>query len=107
APFLLPTWTSFLGSSPPDVRALLDAGAALAVATDFNPGTSPVLSMPEAIAMACTLYGLPPLEGLTGATANPAWVLGIDDRLGRLAPGMRADVVLLDGPSFANVPYRP
>src|SRR5215208_6662585 len=67
---LLPTSTLFLASSPPDVRALLDAGAAVAIATDFNPGTSPVLSMPEAIATACSLYGLRPLEAL--ATATPS-----------------------------------
>ena len=63
---LLPTSTLFLGSSAPDVRALLDAGAAVAIATDFNFGTSPVLSMPEAIA--CSLYGLRPLEALAAAT---------------------------------------
>ena len=45
--------------------------------------------------------------GVIGATANPAWVLGIDDRVGTLEPGKRADLVLLDGPSFAHVPYRP
>jgi imidazolonepropionase len=48
-----------------------------------------------------------PLDALTAATANPAWVLGLDDRLGTLEPGKRADLVLLDGPSFAHVPYRP
>ena len=73
---LLPTSTLFLGSSPPDVRALLDAGAAVAIATDFNPGTSPVLSMPEAIATACSLYGLRPLEALAAATVNASAALG-------------------------------
>jgi imidazolonepropionase len=104
---LLPTSTFFLRATPPPVAAMREAGAALAIATDFNPGTSPVCSMPEAIAMACTLYGMEPLAALTAATANPAWVLGMADRLGTLEVGRRADVLLLDGPSFAQIPYRP
>ncbi len=104
---LLPTSTLVLRSTPPDVPALLAAGAVTAVATDFNPGTSPVLSMPEAIAMACSLYGLAPLEALTAATANPARVLGLEGSHGRLAPGARADLVVLDGDDFRQVPYRP
>src|SRR5918995_6264516 len=83
---LLPTSTLFLGSSPPDVRALLDAGAAVAIATDFNPGTSPVLSMPEAIATACSLYGLRPLEALAAATANASAALGLAPERG-FGPG--------------------
>jgi imidazolonepropionase len=104
---LLPASTFFLRAVPADVAALRSAGAAIAVATDFNPGTSPVCSMPEAIAMASTVYGLAPLEALTAATANPAHVLGLGDRLGRLEPGMRADLLVLDAPRFAAVPYRP
>jgi imidazolonepropionase len=104
---LLPSSTFTLRAAPAPVAALRDAGAALAIATDLNPGTSPVCSMPETIAMACSLYGMTPLEALTAATANAAWVLGIDDRVGTLEPGKRADLVLLDGPSFAHVPYRP
>jgi imidazolonepropionase len=107
AAVLLPTSTFTLRAAPAPVAALRDAGAALAIATDLNPGTSPVCSMPETIAMACSLYGMTPLEALTAATANPAWVLGIDDRVGTLEPGKSADLLLLDGPSFAHVPYRP
>jgi imidazolonepropionase len=107
AAVLLPASTLMLGAAPPPVDALRDAGAALAVATDLNPGTSPVCSIPETIALACSLYGLAPLEVLTAVTANAAWVLGLDDRLGTLAPGKRADLLLLDGPTFAHVPYRP
>src|SRR5437764_818984 len=80
------------------------SNATVAIASDFNPGTSPVLSMPEVVAMGCTLYGLDPLHALVAATANPAWVLGLDDRLGRLEPGLRADFAILEGPSFAQVP---
>ena len=104
---LLPTSTLFLGSSPPDGRALLDAGAAVAIATDFNPGTSPVLSMPEAIATACSLYGLRPLEALAAATVNASTVLGFAPERGTLAPGRPADLVVLDGDAFRMVPYRP
>ena len=107
AAVLLPASTLTLRATPPPVAALRDGGAALAIATDLNPGTSPIASMPETIAFACSLYGMTPLEALTAATANPAWVLGLDDRLGTLEPGKRADLVLLDGPTFAHVPYRP
>jgi len=107
AAVLLPASTFTLRASPAPVAALRDAGAALAIATDLNPGTSPISSMPETISFACSLYEMTPLDALTAATANPAWVLGLDDRLGTLEPGKRADLVLLDGPSFAHVPYRP
>ena len=107
AAVLLPASTLTLRAAPAPVAALRDAGAALAIATDLNPGTSPVCSMPETIALACSLYGMAPLEALTAATANAAWVLGLDDRVGTLEPGKHADLVLLDGPTFAHVPYRP
>ena len=103
---LLPTSTLFLGSSPPDVRRLLEAGAAVAIASDFNPGTSPVVSMPQVIATACSLYGLRPLEALAAATVNAAAALGLPER-GTLAPGRPADLVVLDGDAFRMVPYRP
>ena len=103
---LLPTSTLFLRSSPPDVRALLDAGAAVAIASDFNPGTSPVLSMPEVIATACSLYGLHPLEALAAATVNASAALGLAPERGTLAPGGPADVVVLEGDAFRLVPYR-
>jgi imidazolonepropionase len=107
AAVLLPASTFTLRAAPAPVAALREARAAIAIATDLNPGTSPVCSMPETIAMACSIYGMTPLEALTSATANPAWVLGLDDRVGTLEPGKRADLVVLDGPSFAHVPYRP
>jgi imidazolonepropionase len=103
---LLPASTFMLGSSPPPARALIDSNAAVAIATDFNPGTSPVLSMPEVIALACALYKLSPVEALVAATANPASVLGLDHDLGTLEPGKRADFIVLDG-TLEDVPYRP
>jgi imidazolonepropionase len=107
AAVLLPASTFFLRAEPAPAAELIDAGAAIALATDFNPGTSPVASMPEAIAMACTVYGLEPLAALTAATANPAWILGLDHDLGTLEVGKRADFLLLEEPDFAQVPYRP
>ncbi|MGH2671660.1 MAG: imidazolonepropionase [Actinomycetota bacterium] len=107
AAVLLPTSTLFLRASPPDVRGIIDAGAAVAIATDCNPGTSPVVSMPEAIATACSLYGMRPLEALAAVTIDPAWVLGLSDAHGTLAPGRRADLVILDDDAFRQVPYRP
>ena len=107
AAVLLPASTFMLRAGAPPARALVNADAIVTVASDFNPGTSPVLSMPEVVAIGCTLYGLDPLHALVAATANPAWVLGLDDRLGRLEPGLRADFAILEEPSFAQVPYRP
>lgn len=107
AAVVLPTSTFSLRASAPPVRALVDAGATLAVSTDFNPGTSASLSMPEAVTMACILYGLSPHEALTASTLNAAWVLGMSDELGSLEVGKRADIVVLDGDAFRQVPYRP
>jgi imidazolonepropionase len=77
----------------PPVAALRAAGVPMAVATDCNPGTSPLTSLTAAMSLACTLYGLAPGEALAGATREGARALGLEDR-GRLAPGMRADLCL-------------
>jgi imidazolonepropionase len=104
---LLPASTFFLRARPAPARALREAGVPIGLASDANPGTSPVVSMPEVIALAAGVYEVPPLEALTAVTLNPAWVLGLSDRLGTLEPGKRADIVLLEDASFAHVPYRP
>jgi imidazolonepropionase len=104
---LLPASTFFLRAEPPPALGLIASGAAVAIATDFNPGTSPVLSMPEVVALASTVYGLAPLGALSAVTINPAWVLGLSDRLGSLEPGKRADFLVLDAEDFRHVPYRP
>jgi imidazolonepropionase len=91
----------------PPARTLIDEGAIVALGTDLNPGTSPIHSMPFVISLACRLYGLRPLEALAAATVNAAYALRLHDEVGRLAPGMRADLVVLDGPAFDEVPYRP
>jgi imidazolonepropionase len=104
---LLPVSTLVLRAAPPPVDELLEAEAALALATDFNPGTSPCLSMPEVIAVAGSLYRLPTLTAIAAATLNSAWVLGLHDDRGSLEVGKQADFVVLDDPEPAMVPYRP
>lgn len=104
---LLPTSTLMLRAEPAPARALVDSGAIVGLATDFNPGTSPVLSMPEAIATACGLYRLTPNEALTAATLNAAAALGLAGETGSLEVGKSADIVVLEGEGFRQVPYRP
>ena len=107
AAVLLPVSTMFLGSSPPPVAELVAGGAAVALATDFNPGTSPCLSMPEVIAVGASLYRLPLAAAVTAATLNPAYVLGKQDLVGSLEVGKQADFVVLDSPDPQMLPYRP
>ncbi len=107
AAVLLPTSTLFIGAERPPVQHLVEAGGAVTLATDFNPGTSPCLSMPEVVAAAAALYRLPPPTALTAATLNPAWVLGLHDDAGSLEAGKRADFVVLDADDPAMIAYRP
>ncbi len=108
AAVLLPgaTFTLKQAKKPP-ARQLLEEGAIVALATDLNPGTSPISSMPFVIALACRTYGFDPLEALAAATVNGAVVLGLDTEVGRVSPGMRADLVILDIPSIDELAYRP
>jgi imidazolonepropionase len=76
-------------------RAFVDAGGTLAIATNYNPGSAPSLSMPMAIALGVRRLGLSVNEAIASATLNGAALLGLDDR-GAIAPGMRADLVILD-----------
>jgi imidazolonepropionase len=85
-------------------RALADAGAICVLATDCNPGTSPVASLPLVVGIAVRRYGWSAREALAACTHNAAWVLGYGDR-GSIEVGKRADLVLLDGP-VEHVPYR-
>jgi imidazolonepropionase len=96
-----------LAAQPPPIDALRKVSAALLLATDLNPGTSPVLSMPEVIALACSVYRLSPLEAIVASTANAAWVLGLHEEHGWLGPGSRADFVILDAAEPRMIPYRP
>ena len=86
-------------------RALADAGAITVIATDANPGTSPIVSMPLIIGLAVRRYGWTALEALVAATLNPAWLLRCSDTTGSLEVGKRADLVVLDGP-IENIAYR-
>ncbi len=86
-------------------RALADAGAIAVLATDANPGTSPVVSLPLIVGLAVRRYGWTPREALLAVTLNAAWVLRRSGETGSLEVGKRADVLVLDGPIEA-VPYR-
>jgi imidazolonepropionase len=102
---LLPASALFLGRPMPPGRALVDAGAAVALATDFNPGSAFCESLPLCCSLAATQLKLGPAEALSACTVNAAHVLGRADLLGRLAPGYRADVVLLDAPDWRHLVY--
>jgi len=88
----------------PRIDALREHGVAMAIATDLNPGTSPLRSLRLAMNMACTLFRLTPEEALRGATTNAAAALGLPDR-GTLAVGQRADVVVWDARHPAELAY--
>ena len=93
---LLPGAYITLGETQkPPVHAMREHGVPIAIATDCNPGTSPLTSIREAMALACRLFGLTPAECLAGATRNAARALGLDDR-GTIAAGRRADLALWD-----------
>jgi imidazolonepropionase len=101
---LLPASALVLGRPMPPARALVDAGAAIALATDFNPGSAFCESLPLVCALACTQLGLSPEEALSAATVNAAHVLGEPHR-GSLAADAPADLVLLDAPDWRYLAY--
>jgi imidazolonepropionase len=105
AAVLLPASALFLDRPMPPVRALVDAGAAVALATDFNPGSAFCESLPLVCSLAATQLRLAPGEALTACTVNAAHVLGRAGRIGRLAPGFAADIVLLDAPDWRYLAY--
>jgi imidazolonepropionase len=101
---LLPIAALYLARPMPPARALVEAGAVVALATDFNPGSAYCESLPVVCTLACTQLGLVPEEALSACTVNAAHVLGLGDR-GRLTPGARGDVVLLDAPDWRHLAY--
>lgn len=101
---LLPGVTLHLGIPAAPGRRLIDAGAAVAVGTDLNPGSSPLFSITAALALAVRLNGLTAAEALIAGTANAACALGLDDA-GRLEAGLRADFVALEGDDWRELIY--
>jgi imidazolonepropionase len=105
AAVLLPG-AEFLGAERvAPARDLADAGAICVLATDLNPGTSPICALPVVMGLAVRRYGWSVREALLACTLNAAWVLGLSGELGSLEVGKRADIVLLDTP-VAHLPYR-
>jgi imidazolonepropionase len=102
---LLPASALFLGRPMPPARALVQAGAAVALATDFNPGSAFCESLPLVCSLAATQLKLSPAEALAACTVNAAHVLGRADRIGRLEPGYAADIVLLNAPDWRHLAY--
>lgn len=103
---LLPATLFFLGKKQyAPARSLLHAGASVALATDFNPGTAPSPSMPLTLTMACSLMQMTPLEAITAATRGGARALRLND-VGVLAAGARADIVAWQVMSHVEIPYR-
>lgn len=86
-------------------RRLVEQGVPVALATDFNPGSCPILSMPLIVGLACLRRMLTPAEAIVAATLNAACALGLGDELGSLQPGKRADLVILEAPSHVHLAY--
>src|SRR5581483_1999726 len=92
---LVPGANYFLGLKQyPDARRLIDSGVAVALATDYNPGTSPTISMPMAMSLACTQMKMYPAEAIAAATINGAWSLRLAARKGSVEPGKDADLAI-------------
>jgi len=102
---LLPASALFLGRPMPPARELVDAGAAVAIATDFNPGSAFCESLPLVCSLAATQLHLTPAEALCACTVNAAHVLGLASATGRLAPGFRADLTLISAPDWRYFAY--
>jgi imidazolonepropionase len=101
----LPLASLYLGQKPMPARRLIEAGVALAVATDFNPGSAPSYHLPLALTLACTLQRMTPAESLKGATLYAARALGLEAAVGSLESGKRADFVILDAPDVNHWLY--
>ena len=103
---LVPGANYFLGLSRyPNARRLIEAGVAVALATDFNPGSSPTLSMPMALSLACTHMRMSSAEAIAAATINGAWALGLAQRKGSVEAGKDADLCLFEGGDHREIPY--
>jgi imidazolonepropionase len=103
---LVPGANYFLGLSRyPDARRLVESSVAVALATDYNPGSSPTLSMPMALSLACTHMKMSPAEAIAAATINGAWALRLADRKGSVEPGKDADLAVFNASDHREIPY--
>ena len=103
---LVPGANYFLGLREyPDARRMIDAGVPVALATDYNPGTSPTMSMPMAMSLACTHMKMSPAEAVVAGTINGAWALRLAQRKGSIAPGKDADLAVFDAKDYREIPY--
>ena len=89
----------------PPARSLIEAGLAVVLATDFNPGSSPTPSMQMILSIACTQMRMTPAEAITAATINAAYSLDRGSRIGSLEVGKQADIVVFDCPDYRQIPY--
>jgi len=103
---LVPGANYFLGMTEfPNARKFIDAGVPVALATDYNPGTSPTVSMPMAMSLACTHMKMSPAEAIAATTINGAWSLRLADRKGSIEPGKDADLAIFAVQDYREIPY--
>lgn len=103
---LLPATSVFLGlHRPAPARDMIDSGVAVALATDCNPGTSPVFSMQLVMSLACSYLRMTAAEALTAATLNAAFAIGRGQDTGSLHRGKKADIVIIDAQDYREIPY--
>jgi len=103
---LVPGANYFLGVEKfPPARQLIDAGVAVALATDYNPGSSPTPSMPFVLSLACTHMKMLPAEAIAAATINGAWALGLGNRKGSVEAGKDADLAVFEIQDYRELPY--
>ena len=105
-PVLLPGSVYSIGSRHyAPARAMIEAGLAVVLASDFNPGSSPIASMPVVMSLACTQMKMSPAEALTAATINAAWSLNLAGQVGSLEQGKSADFVVHEASDYREIPY--
>jgi imidazolonepropionase len=105
-PVVLPGSVFALGRSKyPPARQMIEMGLAVVLATDFNPGSSPIASMPFVFSLACLYMGMSPAEALTAGTANAAWSLGLGEKIGTLEAGKQADFLIHEFEDYRELAY--